>query len=311
MNDEAIIYFDGHSDAIEYPKETEYRRLRIVVGNILPEKEISKLVSYAAKHETVFITVKHCIHDTYDLDFLHSFDFLTGFNLTAHSFSDFVQLDSIPLNIEHLRLGATNSRKLSLSLIKKYPKLKSLSIEGHKKDIDVISELTGLEKLELRSITMPNLQFIGDQRKMRSLRIALGGTKNLGLLPHYKNLRHLDLWAINKIVDIDSIADSKNLSTIRLDQLSSVENVKSLRNLSKLNFACLCRMKRIKSLQWLADAPNLQELSITQTTHLDAGAFLPLKKIKALRAADIYIGRKHSFEVRDMLGLPEIVDKTK
>jgi hypothetical protein len=153
---------------------------------------------------------------------------------------------------------------------------------------------------------MPNLGFIGNKPNLKRLEVRLGGTNNLNILPSFKALEKLDLWAINKLDNIDAISDCINLSDISLDQLSNLENVKSLRNLIKLTNISLCRMKRLKSLQWIADAPNLMEFSITQTSHLDTDAFKPLKNHKSLQAANIYIGRKNTFKVREMLNLPEI-----
>ena len=304
--DESVIYLGGHDENVTFPQESDFKYLHIIAAKPVPKKELSDLVSYAENFKRVSITVKHCIHDTYDLSFLERFPFLDSFALTAHLFTDFDQLDSIPPGIKQLRIGATNSLKLSLSFIQRFRQLKKLSLEKHKKDIDVISDLIGLEDLEVKSITMPNLAFIGNATSLRCLRIALGGTRNLDLLPGYQRLEKLDLWAINKISDIDAIADTKFLGKIYLDQLSNVEDVKSLHNLKRLEFLSLCRMKRLKSLQWVADAPNLREFSITQTSHLKPDMFTSLAKNKSLRAASIYIGRKHTFTVRDMLGLPEI-----
>ena len=152
---------------------------------------------------------------------------------------------------------------------------------------------------------MPNLDFIGNSSSLKSLRIALGGTKNLTTLPEFTSLETLDLWAINKIMDIDAVADTLSLKKISLDQLSNIEDVKSFKKLINLDFLSLCRMKRLNSLQWAADAPNLHTFSITETTHLDKEKFTPLTKNKSLSVAKIYIGKKNSSDVRNMLGLPE------
>jgi hypothetical protein len=302
---DSIVEWGGHSESLDFPERTDYKSLLIVVGKPIVKRDIVKLVTYAEKFEQVKITVSNCIYDTYDLSFLESFPFLDSFSLTSHLFKDFDQLNSIPSKIKSLRIGSTNSTRLSLSFISKFTELKTLSLEKQKRDIEVISDLRDLEGLSLRSITMPDLSFIGNTQSLKSLRLALGGTKNLDSLPDFKILEKLDLWAINKISNIDSIADCPSLNKIELDQLSNVELVKSFKNLVNLKSLKLCRMKRLQSLQWLADAPNLKKFSLTETTHFEPDAFLPLTKSKSLQAACIYIGRKHSITVRDMLGLPE------
>lgn len=302
---ESILDWYGCCSDIVYPKHTDYKQLHIIVGKTILETEIPDLTEYSRKFEKVRITVRRSQDDNYDFGFLEHFPLLDGFSLAAFDFKDFEQLNLIPSGVSELSIDATNSSRLSLSLLSEFTNLKHLYLEKQKRNIEAISELQGLESLSLRSITMPDLSFIGNTQSLRSLRIALGGTKNLTLLPDFRALEKLDLWAINKISNIDNIADCTSLNKIELDQLSNVEQVKSFKNLVNLESLSLCRMKRLQSLQWLADAPNLKKLSITETTHLEPEAFLPLTKTKSLQAASIYIGRKHSFTVRDMLGLPE------
>lgn len=301
-----MIYIHNDWDRIVYPEKNGSSHLKIIVGYPIPENKIEVLLRFADGYETTSIIVKNSPEQNYDLSFLEYFPHIKGFSLTAYEFTNFSQFEYIPHDIEWLRIDASKSQKLSLSFLKRFNKLKSLSIEKHKKDIEVVSDLNTLEKLAIRSITMPDLKFAGKAEKLKSLEVRLGGTKNLDVLTYFEKLEYLELWAINKISNIDSIADTLNLKEIFLDQLSNVENVKSFKHLSSLKKLKLCRMKRLKSLEWLADAPTLQELSITQTSHLDIEAFKPLTRLTSLKAADIYIGRKHSLEVREMLAVPEI-----
>jgi hypothetical protein len=302
---ESILDWYGCCSDIVYPEHTDYKKLHIIVGKTILETEIPDLIEYSRKFEKVRITVRRSQDDNYDFGFLEHFPFLDGFSLAAFDFKDFEQLNLIPPGVSELSIDATNSTRLSLSFLSKFTNLKWLYLEKQKRDIEVISDLRGLEDLSLRSITMPDLSFIGNTQNLKSLRLALGGTKNLDLLPDFKILEKLDLWAINKISNIDRIAYCTSLNKIELDQLSNVEQVKSFKNLVNLESLSLCRMKRLQSLQWLADAPNLKKFSITETTHLEPEAFLPLTESKSLQAASIYIGRKHSLTVRGMLGLPE------
>jgi hypothetical protein len=304
--DKTFLFLYDDWSRVVFPEIENTDHLHIVVKSPIPNDKIQDVVEYSKKFDFLSLVIPHSVSDKYDLSFLECFPKLNSFALTAHLFNEFDQLSYIPDGIEEITINATNSLRLSLSFLTRFKNLKSVSLEKHKKDIEALSEIQQLEKLAIKSITLPDLGIIKPLSKLKELEIRLGGTKNLDLLPTFKNLEYLELWAIHKIVNIDPIADSTSLRKLFLDGLKNVENVKSLKELTNLKSLGLCRMKGLKSLKWAADAPKLEEFSITQTTHLDKSSFEPFLGHRALRAANIYIGKKHSAEVRGMLELPEI-----
>ena len=307
--EKTYLYLYSDWSRVELSERDDYKHLHIVVKSPVTKNHVNEVINYAKKFDKLSIVIAHSIEDKYDLSFLQHFPQLSHFSLTAHLFKDFEQVKFIPDDIESLRIAATNSLRLSLGFISRFKKLQSLSLEKHTKDIDVLSDVKQLRRLAIRSITMPNLETISGLNNLKSLEIRLGGTKNLSLLPNLTQLEYLELWAINKIENIDAISDTSSLKRIYLDQLKNVKNVSSLKQLAKLKWLGLCRMKGLESLEWVSKAPVLEEFSITETSQLSPEKFLPLVGHPTLRAADIYIGNKYTLPVREMLNLPEIESK--
>src|SRR5439155_25943502 len=108
--------------------------------------------------------------------------------------------------LEQLNFGTTK-RPFSLRFLETMPRLTNLFLDHHKKDLSVISRLTGLTKLGLSGITMPDLSLLLPLKAVRELCIFLGGTANLGLLPRLQSLELLRLMRINKLSDLGMLGD--------------------------------------------------------------------------------------------------------
>src|SRR5208283_2108228 len=129
--------------------------------------------------------------------------------------------------LTHLSLGATFSKKPSLRVIERFPRLEQLYIEGQRKDIDAIGRLKRLRDLTLRSITVPTLGFLRGLSELRSLDIKLGGTKYLGDLPYVGGIRYLELWQVKGLADLGPLAE---ITTLQYLYLQALRNVKELPN---------------------------------------------------------------------------------
>jgi hypothetical protein len=111
-----------------------------------------------------------------DLEFLRFFPFVRRFDVdAAYGLESLDGLRHLPDDLEHLAIGGTR-RRLDLTGLERFSGLKALFLEGHTKHIDVISSLTSLENLSLRSITLRNLSLLLPLTRLRGLEIKLGGT---------------------------------------------------------------------------------------------------------------------------------------
>lgn len=81
-----------------------------------------------------------------DLEFLRSFPELRHMIVQGYEVASFDGLRHLPADLQSLELGETRARRLSLSVVRQFPHLRSLGIGGHTKYLDAIGDLPELER---------------------------------------------------------------------------------------------------------------------------------------------------------------------
>jgi hypothetical protein len=204
-----------------------------------------------------------------------------------------------------VRPGANEEQGHSLLFLQRFPRLRTLHLEGHTKDIDVIGTLSQLEHLTLRSITLADLSILRPLNRLRSLEIKLGGTKNLGLLPEIGQLRYLELWMIRGLTDLGPIASVRTLQFLFLQALKKFATIPSLARLPLLRRIHLQTMKGLAELRSVAEAPALEVLVAIDMPQLAPEAFRPFVGHPSLRWASVGVGSLRTNKiVEDLLNLP-------
>ena len=207
--------------------------------------------------------------------------------------------------LDSFAFGETKSKHHSLAFLARFPSLRKLYIEGHTKDIEVISELNNLEELRLRCVTLPNLSLLTSLKKLTKLEILLGGTTDLEVLQHIPHLRHLELTWIRKLEDVSIIGKLKSLESLQLRALRNVTDLPSLRDLKFLRSVYLETMKGLWDLRAVADAPALERLSLSNVPKLDPRSLRYFIGHPTLRE---FVGGLGSFKrnayAEALLGLP-------
>src|SRR5258706_12189287 len=119
------------------------------------------------------------VGDVADLEFLRFFPYIRHFGAAVvhRSLRSIDGLRHLSEDLESLDLGHTKPM-LDLTILGRFPRLKQLKLEGQTKGIAVISHLTALEHLTLRSITLPDLSLLLPLTELRPLDLKLGGTKD-------------------------------------------------------------------------------------------------------------------------------------
>ena len=276
-------------------------------SNPLSDAELRKVADFMRGYPDVSLRVYGHYGKGCNLDFLKFFPFLRQFQVDVFDLQDIDGIRHLPDNLEFVAFSQTKSKRFSLAFLSRFHSLRRLYIESHQKDIAVLSELSSIEDLTLRSITLPDLSLLVPLRHLLSLDIKLGGTKNLSLLPEIGRLRYLELWMIRGLEDISSVGHVRTLQYIFLQTLKRVESVPSLRDLRLLRRVHLQTMKGLSDLQPIADAPLLEELLVIDMPHLQPEALRPFIAHRTLRAATVGLGSiKKNAVVDSMLGLPDV-----
>jgi len=243
-----------------------------------------------------------------DLEFLRFFPTLRRFDVDS-VWSHLRSLDGLrhlPDDVEQLALGATK-RGLDLRILDRFGGLRTLFLEGHTNGIDVVSRLTRLEALSLRSITLPDLSVLLPLQLLRSFELKLGGTKNLALLPRIGQLRYLEIWLVRGLSDLSAIGDLPELRYLFLQALKQVRSLPSLERSRMLRRVHLETMQGLTDLAGVARAPALEELVLVDMAQLEPESLAPFRGHPALRKVAYGFGSvRKSKAAEAFLGLPDV-----
>jgi hypothetical protein len=225
-----------------------------------------------------------------DLDFLRFFPRLRRFAVEAYGLQSLDGIGHLSSDLEDLLIGRTASKRFSLATLTPFTGLRTLYLEGQQKDFEAIGQLVGLEDLTIRSITLPDLSALVPLRRLRSLDVKLGGTRDIALLPQIGQLEYVELWMVRGLDDVSPMAEVPTLRRLFLQALKNVTRLPSFRDSSSLRAATLETMKGVTDLSPLAEAPNLESLAIIDMGHLQPDAFRPFVGHPTLRRASIGLG---------------------
>lgn len=242
-------------------------------------------------------------------------EFLKFFTEVRHFQADYMyKLESID-GLRHLSTGLDSlvfgetrtARQFSLTLLRRFPNLRSLFLEKHSKDIEVLGELTTLEDVTLRSITLPNLAVLLPLQNLLSLEIKLGGTKDLSLLPRIGRLRYLELWQIRGLDNIEAVGEVSTLQYLFLQSLRNVTRLPDMSKLSQLRRVVVDTMKGITDLSPLALSPALEELLLVAMKHISLEDLECLREHPTLREAVFGLGSlKRNAAAHDLVGVDHL-----
>jgi hypothetical protein len=140
----------------------------------------------------------------------------------------FAFLEHVSPRLQRLALGATRSKRPSLAPLGRFQGLRTLYVESHQKDLDVVSGLPGLEDVTLRSISTPGLDYLRPLGKLRSLDIKLGGIRDLTALRGMGSIEYLELWRIRGFDDVGVVAELPGLQSLFLQTLPRVRRLPAL-----------------------------------------------------------------------------------
>ena len=274
----------------------------------LSERDHEKLAKFLHKYPHLQLRV--CGHFHKNVDFLQHYPSVRHLAVDVFEMENFDGLKHISADLESLVLGQTKGTAHSLSLLQRFPRLRTLCLVQHTKDIEVIGALSELEDLTLKYITLPDLSLLRPLKRLHSLTIGLGGTKNLDLLPKIGRLRYLELWMIRGLSDLRPMASVRTLQYLFLRALRNVKELPSLARLHALRRLRLQTMKGLTDLRPAAKAPALEELVVWDMPHLQPEAFRPFTKSRTLRKATVFLGSdRKNHAVADLLRLPRVDDK--
>ncbi len=197
-------------------------------------------------------------------------------------------LKTMPPNIKSLSIETNLSKNYNIDYIARFNNLEYLYIEGSCKGVEEIGQLNNLQKLTLRSISLPNINFLKNLRKLWSVDIKLGGIKDFSILEELPNIKYLELWLIKGLKDISFISKMMGLQNIHIESLLNIDELPSLDKLINLRRVCLMNLNGLKNLNVLKTIPSLQDFYFTQIKKLQPTDLIPVLENPTVKNFYVY-----------------------
>ncbi|CAH2213864.1 leucine-rich repeat domain-containing protein [Tepidibacter aestuarii] len=280
---------------------------RIQFSKALDENDYIKIAEFLKQYPNIILRVYLDYKKSIlNLDFLKYFSNHARIAIDLYNIEDISGMKYLNKDLRYFSFGATKKR-FSLKFLQELSNLEELFLEGHAKDIEVLSNLVKLQDLVLKSIKVPNLEFLLPLKRLKKFDMKLGGTTNLKLLPYIGEIEYLELWMIRGLKEISFVSEMTKLRYLFLQSLKNVVELPNLRKLEKLKRIQLINMKGIKNLSPLLDAKKLKYLEIYEALHLKPEDIFVLGKHESLEYLSLGISslKKHR-EVREIIDLPEV-----
>jgi hypothetical protein len=241
-----------------------------------------------------------------NLEFLCYYPRVHRLRIALDGVTSFDGLKYLRSDLAALTLGSTRRKGLSLTPLRRFSQLRELGLVEQKRDIDVVGDLKRLEGLFLSRITLPGLDPFLPLTNLRRLKIMLGGTHNLRLLPEFASLQRLSIFRVNGLRELSVLSELRSLVSLTLEQLKHLEELPSLAKCVALRFVRFDGLG-LREVRNVADAPSLEELTLFSMPNLHADALAAFVGHPSLRAATIRTGKERvDVQATALLNLREV-----
>jgi hypothetical protein len=243
-----------------------------------------------------------CLMSAASLERIAALENLKELTVDIYGLDSFNFLEHVPDGIKSLCLGVTKSKKPRLDLLSRFQSLSLLYLEGQQQGIEVLSELTKLEDLTLRSITTEGLDYISKLPLLWSLDIKLGGITNLSAIADKESIKYLELWQIRGLVDIRGVSSLRGLQFLFLQSLRNVSRIPDLSKLSKLRRLYLENLKGLQDVGAICYAPALEEFIHVSAQNIRPEQYVGLMRMPSLRRLVVGFGsRKKNDDFKNLM----------
>lgn len=236
-------------------------------------------------------------HNTEALAWL---EHLHSLNLGIHELenSDILGIDLL----RSLRdLTIISDRKLlNLQYFKEFSHLEQLHVGGKVKNLDAIGYLEGLNYLALHSISKLPLHFINRLKKLKHLRILLGGREHIQEIEE-NEIDDLEIVRIRGFHDLSNITKFRALTSLRIEDQARLREIGFDRRMEALEEITISNCKGLARLSGMERLPSLRKLRISKTA-IDFDSFIRQKLPSALSELEFTTSKsKVDLEIQDSL----------
>lgn len=253
-------------------------------------------LSFVERIPNVRIFYANCMASAVGVEHIASLQNLTELHVGIWNLESFDFLNSIPAGISRLSLGATKSKKPRLHSLARFHSLTRLYLEGQQKGIEIVSQLSNLERFTLRCITTKNVDYLAPLPRLRSLTVKLGGIRDFSTIAGKASLQHLELAMIRGLSDLRFISSLTSLQYLVLQNLRSLVAIPDLSKLTELRGLSLEDLKALLDVSAIFQAPALQYFRHISARNVAPKNYEPLLESPTLKKVHIGFGSRKKNE---------------
>ncbi len=242
------------------------------IPKLIAEKNIHQIQLYSFKNPNIRtwetlnqffkkhpeIGLRILWHEKFDQSFYTNLSELRHFTIGSYLTKDFSFLKN-NLRLKTLGVEETKSIAVDLSFLKEFQDLETLYIDGMKKGLESISQLSKLKTLSLRGVKMTNFDFAENLNSLTELNLLYGSYKDLKAVAKLKKLKELEISRVRQIPDYQFLNSLVNLENICFEGLSEMHNLPDLSGLRSLKKIKIDNNSRLNDISLVSQIPNLEE----------------------------------------------------
>lgn len=206
---------------------------------------------------------------------LNTLEHLSSLNLEIYELenSDILGLESLR-SLRDLVI-ISNKKLLNLQYFNEFSHLEQLHVVGKVKNLDAIGHLEGLNYLALHSISNLPLYFINRLKKLKYLRILLGGREHIHEIEE-NEIDHLEICRVRGFHDLSNITKFRALTSLVVEDQVQLQEIGFNREMKALEELTISNCKGLNRLSGMERLTSLRKLRISKTA-IDFDSFIGKK----------------------------------
>jgi hypothetical protein len=282
------------------------RTRQVQLSSRLKDSEFRILGRRLAEYPSVALRVYGDYSGTItDLDFLRYFPTLARFVCDLYWLENIDGLAALREGLVDVNLKRTK-RRISMTVLGELQGLRRVALEGHRKDVEVLSTLGGLEGLWLSRVKLPSLELLLPLKQLGAVALMSSATPDISQLASLRKLKDVHLWNMPTRSDVSVIGEIKGLRSLDLHALGRVTALPSFAGLRNLRSVAIRGLNSLTDFSPVAAAPRLRELRLAGK-NLTSEQVACFRGHPTLKAASIYAGSLRRNEaLLNYLGVQEL-----
>lgn len=239
-----------------------------------------------------------------DLEVLKFFTDVRRLFIDANDLLNIDGLHHVASSVAELELKFTARTSNSLKVLRNFERLKLLRLKNFVNDLDVVSELVGLETLAIEWMKQFPVEFITKLPALKSIELIDSSLTSYEPLRDLADLQNLDLALVDRFKETAVLPELHSLQKLQLRDLNLVVALPDFAQATKLRRVSLIGFKKLKDITGLSYAPHLEDLVVGGTPNLYPINFQSFAGHPTLKHVWTDLGPEKDVKVKEIVGRP-------